>query len=786
LAASHGSSSQTRYAVLSILSLMAVSGLRPGGRAEAAAHRTEAPIRLRARVLDPSSGPGMEQAMAAVLALAPASGTHVLVQLERTPDTARKAELERAGLTLGGALPERAYLARLRPGADPAALHKLGVTWIGPLAPADKLAPALAAAMAVARSGGVPDQLPSQAVLPDGRVAVYLEWHRDVQESVALAAVSGADAAPLGSLPLLGGALCAVPIDRLRDLAALDEVKWIEPASPAMSELNDGIRAATGVNQLYTAPFHLDGQGVRVLIYDGGLVCANHPDLLGRVVLGEGGGTATHATHVAGTFGGSGVSSSGLYRGMAPAAGIVSYAYESCTPMCLYNNPQDMAEDYQDGIIARGADFASNSIGANIAANGYDCSLLGDYEYTARLIDAIACGGLGEPFLSFWAAGNERSGSARCGAGFGTIGVPAGAKNAIVVGATLSDMPGIASFSSLGPVDDGRMRPDLVAPGCESGGDRGITSLKSCTGTTVYCGTSMATPAVAGIAALVKEHLRASARGDVTWPATMKAILGCAATDEGNPGPDYTFGYGQVDGPATIEVVDSGMIFEGVIEQGGVVVQWIDVPANRPRIRALLAWDDPPGEPLSSVNLVNDLDLRLVDPQGGIHLPFVLDPASPGSPAARGVNHRDPSELVEVTTPMAGRWRIEVEGSEVPMGPQSFGVAADTPSSPPTGVTGNPAPPRHGPELEPNVPNPFNPSTRIRFELGAPGQARVVIYNLRGEQVRELLVAELGAGRHEITWDGRDDRGHQAPSGVYRCALLVGGEQRSRPMVLLK
>ena len=116
----------------------------------------------------------------------------------------------------------------------------------------------------------------------------------------------------------------AVPLEHVADLAALDQVKWLEAASPVLTELNSGIRAATGVDQVFAAPLSLDGQGVRGLIYDGGLACGSQPDLLGRVILGEGGAYATHATHVAGTFGGSGATNGGLHRGMAPAAEIVS------------------------------------------------------------------------------------------------------------------------------------------------------------------------------------------------------------------------------------------------------------------------------------------------------------------------------------------------------------------------------------------------------------------------------------------------------------------------------
>ncbi len=705
-----------------------------------------------------------------------------------------RARLADAGLELQGPIDERSFLARLAPEAGERALRALGVIWLAPIAAADKIAPALAS---TARGR---DAAPSPVQLPDGTIAVYVEWHPDVagngqakvDRDAALATLPAPGAvAELGILPLLGGTLLAIPPDQVPALAALDAVKWIEPASPAMGDLTNGIRAATGVDPVYEAPDGLDGSGVRVLVYDGALACPTHPDLEGRVLHGEAGYNATHATHVSGIVGSSGLSSGGLYRGMAPAATIVSYAYESCQPRCLYNNPQDLAEDYAEGMNLRGADFATNSIGANIAANGYDCALLGDYEHTSRLIDAIAAGGLGKPFLSFWAAGNERQGLAHCGALYGTMGVPGGAKNAIVVGATSSDTGEIAAFSSLGPVDDGRMRPDVVAPGCETTGDRGITSSRSCVGQVVLCGTSMSTPAVAGIAALVTERLRGSARGDIALPATMKAILGSSADDRGNPGPDYAYGFGQVSAPAAIGIVDSGAVFESRVGHGEVVTRTLAVPAGRPAMRVLLAWDDPPGEPLSLANLVNDLDLRLIDPLGGSYRPLVLDPLHPEANALPGVNRRDPSELVAVASPVPGLWTVEITGHLVPDGPQTFGLAATVPGHGPVSVPepdtqDPPAAPAARLALEPNVPNPFNPATRISFVLRERGSVRVVVYDLRGARVRELLSAAVGAGRHQVIWDGRDDQGRAMASGVYVCALEQGRERQTRSMVLIR
>ena len=71
-----------------------------------------------------------------------------------------------------------------------------------------------------------------------------------------------------------------------------------------------------------------------------------------------------------------------------------------------------------------------------------------------------------------------------------------------------------------------------------------------------------------------------------------------------------------------------------------------------------------------------------------------------------------------------------------------------------------------------NYPNPFNPQTRVVYELPADGHIELTIYDLRGRLQRVLLRGERGAGRHETVWDGRDDTGRTVPSGVYLCRLI--------------
>jgi len=88
--------------------------------------------------------------------------------------------------------------------------------------------------------------------------------------------------------------------------------------------------------------------------------------------------------------------------------------------------------------------------------------------------------------------------------------------------------------------------------------------------------------------------------------------------------------------------------------------------------------------------------------------------------------------------------------------------------------------------LLPNVPNPFNPRTDIRFELARPQLARVAVYDVTGRLVKVLVDRHLEAGPHVRTWHGRDSRGRQVPSGTYYVRLVADGKVDHHKIMLLK
>jgi hypothetical protein len=88
--------------------------------------------------------------------------------------------------------------------------------------------------------------------------------------------------------------------------------------------------------------------------------------------------------------------------------------------------------------------------------------------------------------------------------------------------------------------------------------------------------------------------------------------------------------------------------------------------------------------------------------------------------------------------------------------------------------------------LHQNVPNPFNPSTVIRYELASPARVELQIYDLAGRLVRTLQAGDETAGRHELSWQGRDEAGRPVATGVYLYRLRAGNEVETRRMVLTK
>ncbi len=88
--------------------------------------------------------------------------------------------------------------------------------------------------------------------------------------------------------------------------------------------------------------------------------------------------------------------------------------------------------------------------------------------------------------------------------------------------------------------------------------------------------------------------------------------------------------------------------------------------------------------------------------------------------------------------------------------------------------------------LAQNSPNPFNPSTTIKFSLSSTAQTKLVVYSLTGQVVRTLVNGQTAAGVHSVVWDGNDNMGRPVASGVYLYRLTSGTNEMVRRMVLVR
>lgn len=624
--------------------------------------------------------------------------SHFVLQLDRPVTDADRAALAGAGVTLLAYLSDNAFFAavdgqRLDRAAFAATTAIFDVRpiereWkLHPMFVAGEI-PAWAIVEQDKNAPSDPDLLPpvkEDAAVPATNpvIGAYVLFHPDVPRQAASDAVLRYGARIRHAIVSLNALVVEIPYAAVHRLADEDAVQWIEPPLPRMSEVNAENRALTGANIAQAPPYSLSGAGVTALVYDGGSALASHQDLTGRTTVIDNSSLSNHSTHVSGTVAGNGAASSGANRGMAPGASVVSAGFQyDGSGIFLYTNPGDIEADYGNAINNFGADIANNSIGTNTETNGFDCAIQGNYGLTDSIIDAIVRGSVsgGTPFRIVWAGGNERQGN-RCDVeGYGdyySTAPPAGAKNHVCVGALNANDDSMTTFSSWGPVDDGRLKPDITAPGCQNGGDNGVTSCSSSGGYTVMCGTSMASPTVCGLGALLLEDFRAHYPGAPDFRnSTLKAVLAHTAVDLGNPGPDYQFGYGSVRIQPAIELMRAGNFLESSVSQGESFNAVVIVSPTDTQLKVTLAWDDPPGTPNVNPALVNNLDLMVFDAANNQYYPWTLDHLNPSANAVRTQpDGKNNIEQIVIDAPAPGGYRLVVAGTSVPQGPQPFSIA---------------------------------------------------------------------------------------------------------------
>lgn len=511
------------------------------------------------------------------------------------------------------------------------------------------------------------------------------------------------------------------------DSSNVIELQEIDPTGHPVYYISINIDAADTISADELWPggslnLNLSGNGMKIGVWETGAVRTSHQEFGGRATQIDG---ATdydeHATHVAGTLAASGVDPKA--KGMAYEADLDAYEWN--------NDQAEMALAASNGLLISNHSYGTLSgwYHGNYQGNGAGWYWFGNtridpdedfkfgfYNTGVRKWDEIA---FSYPhYLIVKGAGNDRDdGMPSAGAsyyildpvsgtwtrsteprdadggkeGYDTIDSYGNAKNVLTVGAVddihngysyLSDAV-MSGFSSWGPTDDGRIKPDICANGVNiySADRSGDAAYK------VMSGTSMAAPNAAGALLLLQQHHQNIDSGNAMLSSTLKALAIHTADEAGpDPGPDYMFGWGVMNAEKAADLI-SRKYSDVLIQENRLyndAAYTMDVSANGTEpLVATIVWTDPAGTPVSPISidppdamLVNDLDMRIIDNNSVEYAPWVLNPDAPASAAATGDNFRDNVEQIRIDNPDAAVYSIEIthKGALKDGAPQHFSL----------------------------------------------------------------------------------------------------------------
>ncbi|QHI67935.1 S8 family serine peptidase [Tichowtungia aerotolerans] len=631
-----------------------------------------------------------------------------LVQFRATPSGDDQKQLQALGGEIVGYVPDHAFLVLIDSAKSDLPQTLSGVEWVGSCFPEYKVSAALDMTQ--------PELEVVISLLKPGFLP-RVEWWIEQQQGTVVDSGKSTTRASIRA---------TLSADSVAALAELAEVEWIEPFIQ-MEVFNNVAVEAPRMNVKTVWETHgLTGAGQVVAVGDTGLDLGNletiHPDFSGRIryassyLYGDNWKDYNgHGTHVAGSVLGDGSAfSNGLYRGVAYESELVMQALGDNSGTAAIYGPSPLGILFEEAYT-NGARIHHNSWGADAA---------GAYTSQSRDVDDFMW--QNDDMLIVFSAGN--AGEDANGDGvidWQSLGVPGTAKNCLTVGAAESDRPagsggysskswggvrpvqyseppirddlistsddgvhqGMAAFSSRGPCADGRIKPDVVAPGTDiiscrarDGASDGWGLLSGEAGEYYKFsgGTSMSGPLVSGVAALARQYFEEYHSVPNPSAALLKAALinGAVSLYPGQYGtndfleiPNTTGnnveGWGQVNAGNTFFPEGKENVFwdRNRLQTSEKHIFELNVTGTN-GLSTTLVWSDPPASLLSSLQLVNDLDLILISPSGVTNRPNGLVSA----------DHTNNVEQVDLAVCETGLWTMVVSGYSVPEGPQSYAL----------------------------------------------------------------------------------------------------------------
>ncbi len=463
-----------------------------------------------------------------------------------------------------------------------------------------------------------------------------------------------------------------------------EPVYWID-MKPQNVIFNDEAAKIIKVNPVAWTDYGYHGENQIVGIMDTGLDTGNastlHPDLKDRLIKAYAYGRTNdwsdpngHGTHVAGSVVGTGAASDGQIKGMAYGAKIIFQSVLDSNDG-LGGLPNDLNDAFQ---------VAYND-GARIHTNSWGCPYQycqNKYDTQSSQVDEFMWN---HPDMTIlFAAGNDGDYDRDGQVEYNTVTPPSTAKNCITVGAAENYRPDkgsyadsvndMALFSSRGWTSDGRIKPDVVAPGTW------ILSTRSSLAPDDHFwgnynqyyaymgGTSMATPITAGFTAVVRQWLQQAKGYNNPSSSLVKALLIATARPLGNAVVSADYGWGEVN---MDNIMNGSLILldesqTRALSTGDSWTYTFNVSDTSKPVKVVLVWRDYPGSPQASAYLVNDLDLTVTTPSGSSYYGNHMIYSSP--------DRKNNVEVVYISSPQQGTYTIKVKGYNVPDGPQPFSV----------------------------------------------------------------------------------------------------------------
>lgn len=561
-----------------------------------------------------------------------------LVRFDQMLTPSQQKKLEAQGVVMEGYIPYQAYLLSLPVSFPRNQLLQLGARNVISLSVENKMSPLLLAETQARK--WTPSETLNLVVdcynsFPDARIESSLRM---------LGAFRPND-------PERRAVFIQIESHKLDQLLALPFVKFVEldPGKPVPDDTRGrSLHRSNFINTDYAGGLKYDGRGVSIGLADDGHV-GPHIDFQGRMTSFTTSNAGTHGDMTSGICVGA-ANMDARYKGMATGAYLYLYDISS------YPHVNNAVQNF-------------NNLGTVITSTSYSegCNA---YSTTSASSDNRLY--QNRPLMFVFSGGNNASANCNYGAGAGWGNITGGhknGKNTIATG-NVSASGVIDPTSSRGPAPDGRIKPDICANGLgQFSTDENYTYSEG-------GGTSAACPGLAGITAQLYQAWRELKQQSNPEGALIKGILLSTADDLGNPGPDFVYGWGRVNARKALKMIEEDRYKIDSIQMGDSLEYTLQIPAGTQEAKIMIYWADPAAQPNSSLNLINNLDMKIRRPDGSMVLPWKLkttpNATDLNTPASTGIDSLNNMEQVYLNTPSEGTYTVVVKGSSIVQGFQRF------------------------------------------------------------------------------------------------------------------